>query len=86
MAKQFKGIINLDIGDSTPDWSPYVPDTAPEGSPDVLYVIIDDTGIAAWDTFGGLIEMATLNRIAKQGLRYSKAVTHSKTARGMTYD
>jgi hypothetical protein len=58
MATQFKGIINLDIRDSTPDWSPCVPDTAPEGSPNVLYVIIDDTGIAAWDTFGGLIEMA----------------------------
>ena len=41
------------------------------GSPNVLYVVVDDTGIAAWDTFGGLIEMPNLNRIAKLGLKYS---------------
>jgi arylsulfatase A-like enzyme len=28
-------------------------------------------GMAAWDTFGGLIEMPTLNRIADMGLRYT---------------
>jgi arylsulfatase A-like enzyme len=71
MAKQFNGTINLDVRDSTPDWTPYVPTSAKEGSPNVLYIILDDTGIAAWDTFGGLIEMPTLTRIAKQGLKYS---------------
>ncbi len=34
-------------------------------------VVVDDTGIAAWDTFGGLIEMPNLNRIARRGLKYT---------------
>lgn len=38
-------------------------------------VVWDDTGIEAWDTFGGLIEMPTLNRIAEQGLRIRTAAT-----------
>jgi len=71
MSKPFKGIINLDVRESTPDWEPYAPPVAAEGSPNVLYIIVDDTGIAAWDTFGGLIEMPTLNRIARLGLKYS---------------
>ena len=71
MAKPFKGVINLDVRDSVPDWEPYLPPTAPEGAPNILYVVWDDTGIAAWDPFGGTIEMPTLSRIAKSGLRYS---------------
>ncbi|HEY7062475.1 MAG TPA: arylsulfatase [Chloroflexota bacterium] len=71
MAKAFKGIINLDARDSTPDWEPYLPPKAADDSPNVLFVCIDDTGIAAWDTFGGLIEMPTLGRIAQGGLRFT---------------
>ena len=71
MPKQFKGVINLDVRDSVADWEPYLPPAAPPGKPNVLYVVVDDTGIAAWDTFGGLIEMPNLNRIAKLGLKYS---------------
>jgi arylsulfatase A-like enzyme len=72
MSKPFKGVIDLDVRDSTPDWGPYQPPIAREGSPNVLFVVMDDTGIAAWDTFGGQIEMPTLNRIAKLGVRYSQ--------------
>ena len=31
MAKQFKGEINLDVRDSTPDWDAFLSDRAPEG-------------------------------------------------------
>lgn len=71
MAKKFNGIINLDVRDSTPDWTPYQPPVAKEGSPNVLYLIWDDTGIGAWDIYGGLIEMPNMKRIADKGLRYS---------------
>src|SRR5262245_64664278 len=71
MSKQFKGVINLDVRDSVPDWEPYLPPAAAPGKPNVLYVVVDDTGIAAWDTFGGLIEMPNLNRVAKLGLKYT---------------
>ncbi len=71
MAKPFKGTIDLDTRESTPDWGPFEAPTAKGGSPNVLYVIIDDTGIAAWDVFGGLIRMPNLKRIADAGLRFT---------------
>ena len=71
MAKQFNGIINLDIRDSKPDWEPYQPPKAKDGAPNVLYIVWDDTGIGAWDIFGGLIEMPNMKRISDKGLRYS---------------
>ena len=33
MAKPFQGVINLDIRDATPDWTPYLADRAPQGHP-----------------------------------------------------
>ena len=39
MAKPFTGDIKLDIRDSTPDWSAFLADRAPEGSPNVLVVL-----------------------------------------------
>ena len=71
MAQQFKGVISMDVRDSIPDWAPYQPPQANQGAPNVLYVVWDDTGMASWDTFGGAIEMPTLNRIAQMGLRYT---------------
>ena len=32
----------------------------------------DDTGIATWDCFGGLVEMPTMSRIAERGVRLSQ--------------
>ena len=71
MTKPFKGIINMDVRDSVPDFEPYEASKPPEGAPNVLMIVWDDTGMAAWDTFGGLIEMPTLNRIADMGIRYT---------------
>ena len=72
MATEFHGKIELDIRDSEPDWGPYAAPTAPEGSPNVLYLVWDDTGIATWDCFGGLVEMPTMSRIAERGVRLSQ--------------
>jgi arylsulfatase A-like enzyme len=72
MAKDFKGKIELDIRDSTPDWDAFLPDKAPEGAPNVLVVLYDDTGCAAWSPYGGRIEMPTLQRLADNGLTYSQ--------------
>src|SRR5687767_14464174 len=44
VAKAFNGTINLDIRDSVPDWAPYTLQEAPEGAPNVLVVLYDDTG------------------------------------------
>ena len=71
MTKPFKGIVNLDIRDSTPDWEPYEQPKAPEGTPNVLYIVWDDVGFAAMEPFGGLIETPTMNRLAQAGLTYT---------------
>ena len=72
MDKKFKGVIQLDVRDSIPDWEPYLPPKAPEGAPNILFVLYDDTGLAAWSPFGGAINMPTLQRIADHGVMYSQ--------------
>ena len=72
MAEPFRGTINLDIRDSVPDWTPYELKRAPEGAPNVLVVLYDDTGMASWSTYGGRINMPTLDRLAQNGLTYTQ--------------
>ena len=71
-AKGFKGVIKLDVRDSKPDWGPFTPPRAPEGAPNILIVLYDDTGLAAWSPFGGRINMPTLQQLADRGLMYSQ--------------
>jgi len=72
MGKPFNGIINLDVRDSKPDWAPFVLKKAPDGAPNILIILFDDTGLAAWSPFGGRINMPTLQKLADNGLRYSQ--------------
>src|SRR4029453_1527901 len=72
MPKQFNGHIELDVRDSTPHWDAFVADRGPQGLLNVLVVLYDDTGLAAWSPFGGRIEMPTLQRLADNGLTYSQ--------------
>ncbi|TFV58269.1 arylsulfatase [Mycobacterium sp. PS03-16] len=72
MTTEFNGTIALDIRDSEPDWGPYAAPTAPEGAPNILYLVWDDIGIATWDCFGGLVEMPAMSRIAERGVRLSQ--------------
>lgn len=68
----FNGRIALDIRDSEPDWGPYAAPAAPDGAPNVLYLVWDDTGIATWDCFGGLVQMPAMSRIAASGVRLTQ--------------
>jgi hypothetical protein len=68
MPKEFKGHIELDVRDSTPDWDAFLDDKAPRGAPNVLVVLYDDTGCAAWSPYGGRISMPTMQRLADNGL------------------
>ena len=72
MNEDFNGVIKLDVRDSTADWTPYELKRAPEGAPNVLVVLYDDTGLAAWSPFGGRINMPTLQKLADDGLTYSQ--------------
>lgn len=46
--------------------------TAPKGAPNVLLVLIDDMGFGQPAAFGGPINMPTLDRVARQGLQYTR--------------
>lgn len=72
VAKEFSGKIELDVRDSVSDWDAFLPEKAPEGSPNVLLVLYDDTGQAAWSPYGGRIQMPTMDRLAAQGLTYTQ--------------
>jgi arylsulfatase A-like enzyme len=66
----FGGIIGRKASESTPDFPKGV--TAPEGAPNVLLVMTDDTGFGAASSFGGPIPTPTLDRVAQRGLRFNK--------------
>lgn len=68
----FKGVIKLDVRDSVPDWESFTPTRAPERAPNILFVLYDDTGLAAWSPFGGGIQMPTMQKLADRGLMYSQ--------------
>ncbi|MEM1413083.1 MAG: sulfatase-like hydrolase/transferase, partial [Pseudomonadota bacterium] len=70
--EEFSGDIELDIRDSTPDWTPFTPKQAKPGAPNVLFVLYDDTGVGAWSVYGGGIRMPTLEEVAANGLTYSQ--------------
>lgn len=72
MTKPFNGIINIDSRDSVPDWGPYEQPKAPDGAPNVLYIVWDDVGFGAMELFGGMIETPTMQRLADKGLRYTQ--------------
>ena len=75
MSKPFKGIINVDIRDSVPDWAPFEPPKAPDGAPNVVYIVLDDVGFSAMSSYGGPIPTPNIDRIVDDG-RALHAVAH----------
>ena len=39
MTKTWKGKIAIDIWEASPDWEPYIQPLAPEGAPNILYIV-----------------------------------------------
>ena len=65
----FGGKIGRITQDSVKDFPK--PVEAPKGAPNVLLILTDDVGFGASSTFGGPIPTATMDRLAKNGLRYN---------------
>jgi arylsulfatase len=63
-------ITQLDARNATPP--PRFEVKAPPDAPNVLIILIDDMGFGQPSTFGGPINMPTLDRLAKGGLRYNE--------------
>jgi arylsulfatase A-like enzyme len=73
MAAQFNGVINLDVRESEPDWAPFLPPKAADGAPNVVYIVWDDAGIAAFDCFGSpVVETPAMDRLAAMGVRFTQ--------------
>ncbi len=66
----FRGHIGRTAKDSTKDFPAEV--QAPTGAPNVLLILTDDVGFGASSTFGGPIPTPTMDRLAKNGLRYTQ--------------
>ena len=67
----FTGVVGRTSNESVPAW-PVSPD-APEGSPNILVIVFDDTGYAQFGCYGGLggrVETPNIDRLADEGLRY----------------
>ena len=68
----FDGKIELDVRDSVADWKPFELKKAPEGAPNVLVVLYDDTGLAAWSPYGGRVDMPVAQKLADNGVTYTQ--------------
>jgi len=71
VAKTYRGKTSLDIGDSVPDWEPFLAPKAPVGSPNVLFNAWDAVGDDTMDGRGSPVETPTIRRIAEMGVRWA---------------
>jgi arylsulfatase len=68
-AQPYQGTVGRTLAESK-EWWPE-PVKAPGGSPNVVWILIDDVGFGAAGTFGGLIQTPTFDWLANNGLRYT---------------
>lgn len=66
---QFGGVIKDNALQSKAWWAPRV--VPPKQAPNILLIMTDDSGFGVPSTFGGVIPTPSLDRIAKNGLRYN---------------
>jgi arylsulfatase len=65
----FAGVIKDAALQSTAWWAPRI--VPPKEAPNILLILTDDSGFGVPSTFGGVIPMPTMDRVAKAGLRYN---------------
>lgn len=65
----FDGVIAKRYEDSTPAWPEVIRPS--EDAPNVLILLLDDTGYGQLGSFGGLIDTPAMDRLATNGLRYN---------------
>jgi arylsulfatase len=66
---KFGGVIKNDALNSEAWWPPRI--VPPEKAPNILLIMTDDSGFGVPSTFGGVIPTPTMDRIAREGLRYN---------------
>ncbi len=71
VTRAFRGNATLDIRDSRPDWRPYEQPRARDGVPNIVLIVLDDVGFGSLGCFGGPVETPAIDRLARNGLRYT---------------
>ncbi len=69
----FPGVIGRTADESTPAWP--APVRAPKGAPNVLFIVLDDTGFGQLGCYGSAIATPNLDRLAERGLLYNNMHT-----------
>ena len=69
----FPGVIGRTAEVSQPAWPE--PNRAKEGAPNVLFIVLDDTGFGHLGCYGSPIETPNIDALAANGLRYSNMHT-----------
>jgi len=70
---RFPGVIGRTADESSPAWP--VQPRAPKGSPNVVFIVLDDVGFGQLGCFGSPIQTPRLDRLAVEGLRYNNMHT-----------
>ncbi|HZF38653.1 MAG TPA: sulfatase-like hydrolase/transferase, partial [Blastocatellia bacterium] len=69
----FTGRVGRTVGESEPAWP--APLRAKEGAPNVLFIVLDDTGFGQLGCYGSPINTPNINKLAENGLRYTNMHT-----------
>lgn len=67
--EQFRGTVSELVSESSPAWK--APVRAPQGSPNVILMLIDDMGFSDIAPFGGEIDTPTLDALSDTGYRFT---------------
>jgi arylsulfatase len=70
--RPYAGLITYDAKDPNSTFPPIEPLRPPAGAPNVLNVLLDDVGFGASSAFGGPINTPTAERLAANGLKYTR--------------
>jgi arylsulfatase len=69
----FPGVIGRTVDKSSPAWPE--PLRAKENTPNVLFIVFDDTGFGQFGSYGSPIKTPNLDALAANGLRYNNLHT-----------
>ena len=68
---RFTGQVGRTFKDSDPAQFPQ-PVQPPQGAPNIVLILLDDVGFGQFSTFGGGVPSPTMDRLAKEGIRYNR--------------
>ena len=68
---EFKGKVGKTYKDAAPPQFPQQV-KAPKGAPNVVLILLDDTGFGQYSTFGGGVPSPTMDKLAAEGQKYTR--------------